>query len=191
MIRDAYLQFSGYNALAGTQGDSITTAATAAPSTNVIDLANVSGLPASASSPAVPGRDMGIGDDPSIKIRATVNGPGTTSGSAGFTGGTSIQVLFQGAPDNGSGAPGTYVTYASGPVVLTAKLVVGAALLDIDLPRPAPGEVPPRFIRLAYTSVGTFTAGTLVGELVIDRFDQITQAAGVLSAYPAGINIAN
>lgn len=185
MIRDANLQFSSYNSATGAEGDTWTTAATAAPSTNVIDLAGP-GLPASASGlGGSPGRDMGIGDDPALKIRATV--------AAAFVGGTNAQVLLQGAPDNGSGSPGTYVTMATGPLVVTANLGVGAALLDIDMPRPAPGQAPPRFLRLAYTTTGTFTAGgLLIGEIVIDRQDQVnTPTIGVSGGYPAGIYITN
>ena len=80
---------------------------------------------------------MGIGDNPAIKLLCAVR--------TAFTGGTSLQVQFQGAPDNGSGAPGTYTTYAESAVVLEADLIVGRYLLPIDVPRPPPGAPNPRF----------------------------------------------
>ncbi len=156
MYIDGELQFTGAAGAINTDGP--TTGAQT--STNVLDLSNA--------------RDMGVGDDPALKILAQV----TTE----FTGGTSLQVSLQGAPDN-AGSPGTWTTYASGPVVLEAALLVGARLLDIDLPRPAPGASLPKYLRLAYTTVGTHSAGALYGAIVLDRSDRID--------YPSGLSIPN
>jgi hypothetical protein len=172
MILDALWLFSA------AAGDSPTTGSQT--STNVVDL-GLTGLPASAGGGGA--RDIGIGDDPAMKLMVVVL---TT-----FTGGTSLQINVQGAPDNGSGSPGSYTIMAAGPVVAEAQLVAGARLLDIDFPRPAPNQVVPRFIQLGYVSVGTHGAGKLESALVLDRMDQITAAPGVMSAYPPGITIAN
>lgn len=102
-----------------------------------------------------------------------------------FAGGTSVQVNFQGAPDNGSGAEGTYVTYASSPVITLAQLNTAPGLIfPIQLPRPPFGGVaPPRFYKLVYTVVGTFTAGAVLAYLILNRDD--------VNYYPSAINVAN
>jgi hypothetical protein len=130
-------------------------------------------------------RDLGIGDDPALKILVET--------LAYVSGGTSIQVNLQGAPDNGSGAPGAFTTYINGAVIPVASAsIVGATLLDIDVPRVVFGAVMPRFLQLQYISVGTFAAGFKIrGNVVLDRFDQIRSSAGALSGYPPGITIAN
>src|SRR5713226_3832706 len=140
MILDGLLLFSG---VPGT-GDLPTTGTQ--NSTNQLDL-GIIGLPTSASGGGA--RDIGIGDDPAMKLLVIVQ--------TAFTVGTSLQVNVQGAPDNGAGAPGSYVIMASGPVVVEANLIIGTRLLDIDMPRPAPAQPLPRFIQLGYVSVGTHT----------------------------------
>ena len=124
MILDALLQFDNAASLAiaaGTQA-----------STNVIDF----GLGTSAN-PAIPSnangggaRDMGIGDDPALKLLVQVSTT-FTSGGAG-----TLSVAIQGAPDNGSGAPGSYTTWWTSPTYALATLVAGARLLNMDFPRP-------------------------------------------------------
>src|SRR6516165_9014805 len=120
MILDGLLQFSA------AAGDSPTTGATNA-STNIIDL-HMAGIPVLAANQGA--RDMGIGDDPALKLAIQV--------TSAFTGGTSLQVNLQGAPDNGTGIPGTFTTYVSGPVVALAQLIAGVRVLEIDVPRPPP-----------------------------------------------------
>jgi hypothetical protein len=156
-VLDGALQFTG---TAGTVSSDSPTTGTQT-STNVLDLLNA--------------RDLGIGDDSSLKILYEV----TTA----FTGGTSLQIVIQGAPDNGSGSPGSYTTYASGPVIAEANLTVGARLCDIDLPRKAQGAALPRFLRAQYVTVGTHGAGAIFGSIVLDRQDDVY--------YPPGIVIAN
>ena len=110
-----------------------------------------------------------------------------------ITGGTSLQVFLEGAPDNGSGAPGSYADWWTSPVYAEATLVAGARLYDMDFPRPPAGIGIPRFLRLGYESVGTHTAGSLGAWIVLDRIDQPYQGTGnaVLGGYPAGITVAN
>jgi hypothetical protein len=177
MILDAYLMFT----LTPAAGGDLPTTGTQ-NSTNVIDLGVVSGLPASAVN-AGGARDIGIGDDPAMKILILV----TTA----FSGGTSLQVGIQGAPDAGSNTPGSYTTMSTGPVVAEASLIAGARLMDQDMPRPVPGQALPRYLRLTYITVGTHVAGAIIGTLVLDRHDLPEISNAVLSGYQAGINIAN
>lgn len=182
MILDALLQFDNAASLAiaaGTQA-----------STNVIDF----GLGTSAN-PAIPSnangggaRDMGIGDDPALKLLVQVSTT-FTSGGAG-----TLSVAIQGAPDNGSGAPGSYTTWWTSPVYALATLVAGARLLDMDFPRPPAGVAVPRFVRLLYTvGTATMTAGAVSAYLVLDRDDQMYNSTNnaVLGGYPPGIAISN
>lgn len=183
MVLDGLLTFSGTSngatggITSGAQTDSPTTGTQVA--SNVIDL-GLSGLPASASGGGA--RDIGVGDAPMLKFSAMV----TTA----FTGGTSLQLQLSGAPDNGSGAAGTYTIMWTGPAVVEANLVVGQ-IANIDVPRPVAGQVLPRFLRLQYISVGTHSAGAIEAGIVIDRMDQILGSTGAMSGYPSGITVAN
>ena len=167
MIMDGLLQFTGTAGNTAALFDTPTTGTQ--QSTNTLDLLNA--------------RDLGIGDDPAIEIMIQVR---TT-----FTGGTSLQVQLQGAPDNGSGLPGTWTTMLDSGALVEAGLVAGSYILAVPMPRtllptglgPSASQALPRFLRLNYITAGTHGAGTLVGTLVLDRQDQIS--------YPPGIVIAN
>lgn len=186
MILDGLLTFTGTSN--GATGGITSGAQTDAPTTgtqvasNIIDLGVSSGVPSSANGGGA--RDIGAGDDPSLKLSAIV----TTV----FAGGTSIALELSGAPDNGSGVPGAYtVMWQSPAAVVLASLVAGLQLANIDVPRPAPGQVLPRFLRLRFINVGTFTGGAIEAQIVIDRDDQITGPTGLYSGYPAGLTVAN
>lgn len=166
MIIDGLLQFTGTPG--SVSADSPTTGTQ--QSTNVLDLVNA--------------RDMGIGDDPALELLIQIM---TT-----FADGTSLDVQLQGAPDNGSGAPGSYTTMWSSGALAEANLVAGRYIGNINVPRtilalPNTGasaaQALPRFLRLQYVTVGTHTAGAIYAGIVLDRQDYV--------AYPAGINIAN
>jgi hypothetical protein len=185
MILDAFLQFTGFPAtggivVTGTNYDLPTTGSQ--NSSNVIDL-HMSGIPVLANLQGA--RDMGIGDSPALKLLVQIT---TTFGS-----GTTLQVVLQGAPDNGSGAPGSYTNWWASPVYAEASLVAGARLYDMDMPRPPAGVGIPRFLRLGYVSTGTHLTGALGAWIVLDRMDQMYNATNnaVLGGYPAGITIAN
>ena len=184
MILDRLLTFTGTSSGAsggitsGAQTDSPTTGTQVA--SNIIDL-GIAGLPPSSAGGGA--RDLGIGDDPSLKLSALI----TTT----FTGGTSLQLQLQGAPDNGSGAPGSYTTMWNGLVVAEASLLAGWQIANIDVPRPAPGQPIPRFLQLNFISVGTHGAGAIEAQIVGDRDDQIVGPTNLYSGYPAGITIAN
>jgi hypothetical protein len=184
MILDNLLTFTGTSngatggITAGAQTDLPTTGTQAA--SNIIDL-GLSGLPTSANGGGA--RDIGVGDDPVMKLSALVI---TT-----ITGGTSLQLQLQGAPDNGSGAAGSYTTMWTSAAIAEASLVAGAQLANIDVPRVVYGQAIPRFLKLNFISVGTHSAGAIECGIVLDRDDQIMGTGGAYSGYPAGITIAN
>lgn len=185
MILDNLLMFSGTSngasggITAGANTDLPTTGTQAA--SNVVDLGVTSGVPSSANGGGA--RDIGIGDDPAMKLLVVV--------VTAITGGTSLGVNLQGAPDDGSGGQGSYVTMWTGPVVVEANLIAGAYLANVDVPRPIPTQPLPRFLKLNYISVGTHSAGAVEACIVLDRADQVRGTGGALSAYPAGLNVAN
>ena len=174
MLLDAYQTFSSaQNVFSnGTTVDS-----------NILDYGILSGIPSSANGGG--GRDMGIGDDPALKLLVQV--------STAFVGGTSCSVLIAGAIDNGSGAPAAFSTWYISPAYTVATLVAGERMLDIDFPRPPAGIAVPRFVKLTYTCVGNVTAGAVYAYVVLDREDQMYQSTNnaVLGGYPAGVTVAN
>ena len=189
MILDNLLTFTGTSN--GATGGITSTANADLPTTgtqvasNIIDL-GLSGLPASISGGGGGGaRDIGAGDDPALKLSAIC--------LTAFNNSATLQLILQGAIDNGSGAPsGTWTTMWSSAVIANAALIAGVQLANIDVPRVVPGQAPPRFLRLEFvTGTGTNSTGTVEAQIVLDRFDQIVGTGGALSGYPAGITIAN
>ena len=151
-------------------------------SSNIIDLGIKSGVPSSANGGGA--RDIGIGDDPMLKLWANV--------TVAFNTLTSMHLLLEGAPDGGSGTPGSYYTLWTGPEVNLAQLFVGAQLANVDVPRPPPGQVLPRFLRLSFVVTGSANStGLVMAGIVLDRFDQTTGTGGALSGYVPGITVSN
>lgn len=184
MILDGLLLFTGTSngASGGITSDALNDAPTTGTqaASNIIDLGVTSGVPSSANGGGA--RDIGIGS-PVLRLLVQV----TTA----FADGTSLQAQLQGAPDDGSGAAGSYTTMWTGPAVVEASLVAGANIANVDVPRTIPGQAPPRFLKLNFITVGTHTAGEVTGTIVLDRFDQILGSTGALSGYPAGVTVAN
>lgn len=177
MILDDFLKFDSAANLAQVTGTYT--------SANIIDL-HMSGIPTLANLQGA--RDIGIGANPALKLLVQV-GTTFTSGGAG-----TLAVSLQGAPDNGSGAPGSYTTWWTSPAYALATLNAGSRLFDMDMPRPPDGVGIPRFLRMSYAIAGaTMTAGTVGAWIVIDRIDQPYQGTdnSILGGYPAGITIAN
>ena len=164
---------------AGSYTDSPTTGTQTA--SNIIDLGVTSGVPSSANGGGA--RDLGVGDDPMLKVSINV----TTA----FTVGTSLQITIAGAPDNGSDAPGSYTVMWTSAAYAESVLTAGAMLANIDLPRVIPGQALPRFLRMQFISVGTHSTGAVEATVVLDRDDQIVGTTGQYSGYPAGVTVAN
>ncbi len=186
MILDNFAQFTGFTAATGVaagnaDGTDTPTASGTSTSSGIIDL-HMAGIPVLANLQGA--RDIGIGDDPAIKLMVQC--------ATAAVGGTSMAVNLQGATDNGSGAPATFVTFFGSPVYTTAQLVLGAQLLPFDMPRPPQGVAIPRFLTLQYVEVGAVVV-KVRGNLVLDRIDQpyLSTSNAVLGGYPAGITIAN
>lgn len=177
MILDSLLQFSSAQNLAQVTGTYV--------STNSIDL-HLAGLPVLANNQGA--RDIGIGDDPALKLLVQV----TTTFTSG--GASTLQVKFQGATDNGSGVANTFSDWWVSPVYALATLVAGARLMDMDVPRPPAGIAIPRFLQMSYViGAATTTAGNVSSFIVLDRHDQFYAGTtnSTLGGYPAGITVAN
>ncbi len=154
-------------------------------STNIIDL-HMAGIPVLSNNQGA--RDIGIGDDPALKLIVQVI-TAFTSGGAG-----TLVVNLQGATDNGSGGANAFSTWWGSPTYALATLSAGGRLFDMDMPRPPDGIAIPRFLQLQYVIGGaTMTAGTVFSAIVLDRQDQYYTSTNnaVLGGYPAGINVAN
>lgn len=185
MVIDGLLVFSGTSngatggITSGAQTDSPTTGTQIA--SNILDIGVASGVPSSANGAGA--RDLGIGDNRALKLMII--------STVAFLSGTSLQFELDGAPDNGSGAPGTYTIMWQSQAILEATLLAGVELANVDLPRLVAGQPLPRFLRLRYITVGTHTAGSVECGIVLDLDQQITGATGLYSGYPAGITVAN
>lgn len=114
-------------------------------STNVLDL--------------LVARDLGAGEILGLHVAVMQN----------FVGGTSLQVSFQVSPDT---TDGDFVDLIQSPVIPIAQLVVGTPIFRYVLPlnqllNATAGvlKAPGRYIRLHYTVVGTFSAGTVMSYL--------------------------
>ncbi len=177
MILDRLLTFSGGLGGASGRNDSPTTGTQIA--TNIIDLGVDSGVPSSANGGGA--RDIAVGYPMWLSALVTT----------AFSGGTSLQLVLAGAPDNGSGAPGSYTTMWTSAAIAEADLDAGQQLANIRVPAPVPGQALPRFLRLSYVTVGTHTAGAGEAQIVLDRDNQVVGTNGQYSGYPAGLTVAN
>jgi hypothetical protein len=184
MILDGLLQFTNSTGGGTGTGDSPTAVGNTA-STNQLDL-HIAGIPVLASGQGA--RDIGIGDDPAMKLLVMVTAAFTTG-----AGGT-LSVQLQGSPDNGSGSPSGFVTYYQTPVYAVASLAAGARLMDMDVPRPPAGVAEPRFLQLNYViATGVMTGGTIKAWIVLDRFDQFYNATNnaIVGGYLPGVTVNN
>lgn len=136
---------------------------TTAASTNIYDVtgAGSGNAPSMTFGNADKGFDIGAGDSasrPTAYFTVTTNGTGTGT----------IAFAVQAAEDNGSNAPGTYVTLAQTEAFVGTALDVGEV---ITLPIPAASSVTPnfvpRFYRFNYIQTGD-GAVSVTGVIVIN-----------------------
>lgn len=128
-------------------------------STNVLDL--------------LVGRDIGAGIAYDQELHVDV--------MAAFDNGATptLQIQVQSAPDNGSGAPGSYTTLLETDVIPGSALIVGARIARYPWPviqrnYPAGDTSPPRFLRLNYVvASGPFTVGSVMAYLNVDREERL------------------
>jgi hypothetical protein len=190
MILDGLLLFTGTSngATGGITStaytDSIAQTAATYTCSNLIDLGVTSGVPTDANGGGA--RDIGVGDDPMLKLSIITPVAATSGGSA------TIQFLLEGAVDSSGSPSGTWTTMWSSPAYAYTVATAGAQLANVDVPRVIAGQAPPRFLRLQFVvGTATITAGTVEANIVIDRDDQILGTGGAYSGYPAGITVSN
>jgi hypothetical protein len=166
MLLDATLNFVAPGSplsLVGGAGVSI-------PSTGIIDLLGLGvgvapseriiGLPQS----GVFGEDAGIGG---VKPQVQVN-IGTALAAVG---GSTLNVAFQGAPDQGAAGnyqPGTWQTFVETGPMTAAQLAANAVCARFDFPPAFPPGARPRYLRLLFSpsTGGSFSAGTVSSAIV-------------------------
>lgn len=114
-------------------------------------------------------RDIGIGDDPALKLLVTFPTGLTTTNSA------TLQVQVQASTDSA-----TWVTLAQTDVLPAASLGTGMKVAKMDVPN----NGLTRYLRLNYVvGTGVFSAGTVTAAIVLSRDDS--------PQYPANYNAAN
>ena len=151
MILDASLEFSAAQS-----------ATTDAVSTNILDL--------------VDKRDMGIGDDPAIKLLCTVDTAFTTD----TTNASTLTIQFQVSTDST-----TWTTLVQTPALLAASLAQYNKLMPIDFPALPTYVALPQYVRLNYdVGVAAFSTGKLNAYLVIGRDDIVQYPKNYSSTYP-------
>ncbi len=166
---DSLLFFDGSMSAAGVAaGTSVNSGTTFVvgnqDSANIIDTSNI------ASNANAQGRDIGVGDDPAILIECLI--------MTSFAGsGASMAVQLQTAPDNGSGAPGSWTVLEQTPAIAVASLTAGTELFKVPMPIGVQ-----KFLKLTYVVSGAnMTAGQLFSTIVLDR-----AALGPNLGYKAG-----
>ena len=153
----------------------VTGGANAVASTNIIDLLGngVGTAPTSIIGTAtVFGTDMGI-----PQMRPEIN---CVTGSANWAGGTSLTVALQGAVDSGTPTyqPGTWITFGEVPGLTTAELLANTVIARLPWLPAWPQNILPRYLRLLFTPVGTYTTGVIGSAIVtIVRDDQSNRYA--------------
>lgn len=132
------------------------------------------------------GEDLGIG-----------KGPGTprviVSTIAAFLTLTSLQIAFQGAPNNvtaqasGLRSDLTFVTYIETDTIAAALLTAATRIASFDWPMRKTGQALPRFVQLDYIVGGSSaTAGTLNADVTLGDDD----ATNTLQYYPNNFTVA-
>jgi len=179
MFLDNLVQFSTAQAITVTAASASIYDVTGAGSGNAPNM--IGGVTSSGN--ALIGFDIGAGDG--IAIPEVYWNVGTTFTAGGAA---TLTIALQAAVDNGSNAPGTWVTIVQTGAIPVANLTAGTSG-QFQVPEISPdmgfGEVMPRFYRLNYTvATGPFTAGALTSNLVLNP-SQATKIQNYPSNYIA------
>lgn len=111
-------------------------------------------------------RDIGIGDDMELFVRVVT----------AFAGGTSLQVSYITSPNADLSSPNTIV---STPAIPLASLTAGSEWLRIRVPVISQPAQVARYVGLAYTVVGTMSAGAVTAGIAMDREASAFYASGL------------
>jgi len=162
MFLDDLVKLSAAQAITSTAASTNIYDVTGAGSGNASNM--ISGVTSSGN--ALIGFDIGAGDG--IAVPSVYVDVSTAFVSAG---GATLQLQFQAAPDNGSNAPGTYVTIYESPALTVAQLTANANF-QFRVPPVSPttfGEAMPRFYRMNYVvATSTFSAGNVNANIVLN-----------------------
>jgi hypothetical protein len=125
------------------------------------------------------GRDIGIGDDPTLLL--VVSASVAIIGLANST----LTIAIQVAADNGSGSPsGTWDTIAQSEAIAVGTAGISGEIWRAPIPQANAGYIP-KFYRLAYTvgtaNLATNGTGAILAEIVLDK-----DARGPLGGYQSG-----
>jgi hypothetical protein len=127
------------------------------------------------------GADMGVGDGLFVPFVLIVIGQTLASG-------TSMNFSLQSAPDNGSGAAGTWTTAVeTGAIAISTNPLTAGLAFTLPFARRTPGAPLPRFYRMLYTPSGTFSAGSVSAGIMVGNINP-TDIGLYSSNFSFGVN---
>jgi hypothetical protein len=133
------------------------------------------------------GEDLGIGKGEGTP-RVVVNA------IAAFATLTSLQIQFQGAPENGTSHVSgnrsdlVFVTYMQTDTIAVALLTANTRIASFDWPMRKTGQALPRFVQLNYVVAGSnATTGTLTSDVTLGDDD----AQSTLAFYGSNYKVAS
>ena len=158
MITDSQLSFVPI-------GGNLAVTSAAVASTNVIDLL---GAGVGVAPPNIFGNVTLFGAPDAMGVGGARPELNVTLGTSNWAGGTSLNVALQGAADLGTPTyqPDTFHTFAETGAILTASLLANTVIARFPWLPPFPENLRPRYLRLLFTPVGTFTTGAISSALV-------------------------
>ncbi len=177
MILDSTLQFSSQQ--------NISSATTITTSTTVIDLAGVgsgNALNATFGTAKVFGQDLGVGGGMADLVLAAIVGTQFAS-----TNTATLTIALQGAIDNGSNSPGTWVTYQQSGALSVSNLASNTMVFRCNLADAVPFGTLPRFLRMQFSNPAStnWTTGSISYAGVLTNRDDYSARY-----YPSGFTVA-
>jgi hypothetical protein len=141
-------------------------------SANTLDVSQL------ASSASGYGRDIGIGDDPTLLLVVSASVP--IIGLANST----LSIALQCAKDDGTGNPTGWDTIAQSEAIAVGTAGISGEIWRTPIPQANAGYVP-KFYRLAYTvgtaNLATNGTGAIISQMVLDK-----SALGPFMGYKSG-----